>query len=421
MRCLSIFVSLFLTVFPSAQIPTGHYVVLTATPAGGSALLDVDPTTGIVRALPGFSLDGLPPLACTWDPVARHTIVAVRSPIGSIVARVDPRGGYERMLATLQEPVVAMQIEEDADVFVLTGGPNGAFWEVPRNGGAPVLLMPLPHATAAGIYKRQPIAWVAQSLPTSTAPSVTFVDPRLSSVLVPPITIPGLAGRRITGIFDLPTGAIRQVLTDDVGGIHLFEFTTTLRTLPVTPPLPAGATTALLFEASTTLDAIVLGDVRHPFVHRVPVFGGAPTAITLAGPLPGNPIGFDLVDSGAGGWFGNDCGGSFGSMSLLVQPGMPGFFEARRAPSSAAAIAVFGVSEQFAGVVALPYRMPGGCDLLVSTEITLPITTTAGGLARIDFAVPNTLPPGFAVYPQWLFPDPSTIASSAALLSQRSW
>ncbi len=36
--------------------------------------------------------------------------------------------------------------------------------------------------------------------------------------------MPGLVGRRITGVHDLATGAIRQAVTDDADKPHLFEF-----------------------------------------------------------------------------------------------------------------------------------------------------------------------------------------------------
>ncbi len=73
-------------VTPRAQIASRHHLVLTSQTTG-SALLDVDSVTGVVRTLPRFALDRHAPLACTWDPIGRHAVVAVAGPAGSIVAR----------------------------------------------------------------------------------------------------------------------------------------------------------------------------------------------------------------------------------------------------------------------------------------------------------------------------------------------
>jgi hypothetical protein len=401
----------------AAQIPTGHHLVLTGTASGGSALLDVDPGSGLVTPLRSFTLDALPPLACTWDPVGRHAIVAVRAGIGSVLFRVDPASAFERFLAVLPDPVLGLEISEPGDLYALTGGPNGAIWEIARNGSAPSLRIAAPHATAFGAPKRAPVCWIAQA-PPGAAPTIGFVDPRLGSVLVPPIALPALAGRRITGVHDLPTGAPRQVLTDDRGGIHLLEFGTTLSTLPVAPTLPPGATVDLLLESGTSLDAVVLGDRRHPFVQRVPVFGAPPVAVPLAGPLPGDPIDIDEVDSAAGGSFGSDCGGSFGAKGLFVVPGWPGYTYLRHAPPLAPALVVFGLSEQETAGIPLPALLPGGCSLLVSLDVLVPTRADAAGNARIDFPVPASLPPGFAIHAQWILPTPNGLGTTCAMSIQ---
>ncbi|MBK8976246.1 MAG: hypothetical protein IPM29_09980 [Planctomycetes bacterium] len=419
MRTALLLATLIVAARPTAQIASGHLVVLAATPAGGSALFDVDPGSGAVRALPGFSVDALPPQACVFDPVGRHALVAVGTGAGSLLVRVDPAGSFERILATLPDPVLGLELDSDADLYVLTGGANGAFWVVPRNGGAAEHRMALPYATAVGMPQRFAIAWVAQASPGATAPAVTFVDPRLGTVLVPPIALPGLAGRRLTGIADLPTGAPREALVDDRGDVHLLEFGATLTTLAVTPPLSPGATAALRIDSGTSLDAIVLGDARQPFVHRVPVFGAPPVATRLAGPIPGAPVAFAVVDSAEGGSFGADCGGAFGAKSFVALPGTVGFLECRRAPPLAAAWAVFGVSEQrTAQGPWLPAALPGGCDLLVSPDVVVAIVTPATGIARVQFPVPAAVPRGLAVFAQWLFPGAGAIGSSVALAQQ---
>ncbi|MCC6673385.1 MAG: hypothetical protein IT458_20170 [Planctomycetes bacterium] len=400
-----------------AQVPTGHYLVLTTRAPAGAALLDADPATGTHRALRRFAADGATPLACTWDPVARHAIVALAVASGTELHRVDPAGPYERHLATLRDPVIGLELNATCDLYVVTGGANGAIWELARNGATPRFRCATPHATALGALKRSPYLWLGLT-PPSGSPSITGIDADSGTAFIPPTPIPALSGRRITGVYDLPTGAIREVVTDDQGGIHLFEFLTSLRTLAVTPPLPAGACVDLMVELGTSIDAVVLGDARHPYLTRVPVFGGAPVATRVAGPLAGSPVGADLVDSRAGWEFGRDCGWAFGSKSLLAPPGGTGVLEVQAAPPNAPALAVIGASEQVFAGGSLPFPLPGGCALLVAPDLLVPTVTDASGLARLTFAVPANLPRGFAAYAQWVIPTPAGLATTSGLSMQ---
>ena len=373
--------------------------------------MDVDPAVGSVRALAAGSLAGRSPAALSWDPIGRQAIVAVAHGSGAELVRIDPGSGQERSVGRFTDPVIAIEIDDLGDLIALTGGPNGGCWSMPRNGGLPVLRVPLPYATALGAPKGSSYVWIARQPPLGGT-TITSIDVRSGRVLVPDVAVTGLGTARITGIFDLPTGAIRQALTDDLGRIHVFEFLTTLRTIAVSPALAAGATTDLLVTGS--IDAIVLGDRRAPSVHRVPIFGAAPNAVQLAGPLPGDPIDFDLVDSRAAGHFGIDCGHAFAGSSLSVSPGLSADYAVVGAAPSALALAVFGASEQLAGPIPLPTPLPGGCPLLVAPDVVIgPIVTDANGSARLTFPVPSSLPRGFAIYAQWVFPRTTGAVTTA--------
>jgi hypothetical protein len=403
----------------SAQLPSGHFVVLGATPTGGSALVSVDPGSGAVVPLPTFSTANAPPLACVYDPIARHVVVAVATGAGSTLTRVDPVSGFERVLGTVQGSVVAIEVFVGGDLLVLTGGPTGELLQFPRNGGAAAPLLATPHATAAWTPPLSPFLWLAQC-PPGQPPTVSALDVPTRSFVIPATPIPGLTGARITGIADLPTGAIRQVLTDDLGRVHLFEFLSSLRTLAVTPALPAGgAVAAVVASGATSLDVVVLGDGRHRFVTRVPVFGAPPTATPIAGPLPVAGVAFDVVDAAVQTNFGAVCAPFVGAGPTLAVPlGGIGSFEWSGGPSGAPALAVFGTSEQrfgFGGAsVALPVALPGGCPLLVAPDVQLAATFAASGSVRVQFPVPPGLPRGFALYAQWVVVVAGPLATSPA-------
>ncbi|MBK8975231.1 MAG: hypothetical protein IPM29_04855 [Planctomycetes bacterium] len=395
-----------------AQIPAGHVVVVSDHPGQTprARLYDVDPATGVIVALPGFPLDGERPLAVAVDPVNGDVAVAVASSagLGSSAYRLRYRGGalvgYRGLVAgsaTIRELAFAARGDLVAGFESLAGtggflsrvdrgsGQGGPLW----NGG-PVRALEVPSLSSYAILVDEP----------ATGPELAVLDLDTGQPTFPVARIQGLAGARVTGVHDLPTGAIRQVLTDDLGRVHLFEFLAQLRTLSVMPPLPAGATVAMHGEG---LDAIVLGGRAHPYLIRMQVFGATSgTWQTLAGPLPGDPVDFAHAPlSGARVVpFASSCGGGVATWSGAPTIGSATFaIGVGGGPPRAAAVLALGLDDLQLGMLPLPAPMPGGCPLLVSAEATLPTTLDAAGAASLTVPVP-ALPAlnGARAFAQWV-------------------
>lgn len=402
-----------------AQPADDKVVVLAgvAGPSAGSALLEVDTATGTTVPLGSFAAASFPPLALTWDPVNGDLIVAVLEPTMSRIVRLTFQGTAvltERSLATLNAPVTDLAIEAGGAIIASTDGPTGGVWRIPRNGGVPVQIASLPFTTAMDVpYGIQAIA--VQSLPTGD-PILSFVPLGMGGVLS--FSVTGLAGLRITGVVDFPTGAIRQGLSDDQGGLHRFEFLNTV-TPWIMPPLPVGATNELALDPISGA-FIAVGGAASPFIRSLPIFGS--TAATVAGPLTGDPI--DMTVTGPAGArytrFGPSCSGgsitwaSFPSLGASIVIGLQGGF------ASSPSVLAFGLSDQaWSGFgLALPLSIPGGCSVLVSVDNTLNTTSDATGAAQFGFTIPNdpTLS-GTVVFGQWGQITPAGVWQTSAALA----
>lgn len=382
-----------------AQPSDDRVVVLTGVGSPPTAsLIEIDVSTGTTQPLGGFASAVYPPLALTWDPINGGLIVAVQLPTVSRVVRLTFQGTAvltERLLATFPSPVTDLAIAIGGDVIVSTDGPTGGLWRVARNGGVPVQIVSLPFVTALDVpYSSQ--AMVVQSLPTGD-PVLSFVP--LGGGAPMPYTVPGLAGLRITGVVDFPTGAIRQGLSDDQGGLHRYEFLSQV-TPWIMPPLPVGATRELVW--GPTGDALTVGGSASPYIRGMPVFGT--TATTLAGPLAGDPV--DLTVTGPGGpryaRFGAPCAGASTTWTNFPAVGANVVIGLQGAQGATPSVLAIGLSDQSWLGVSLPFITPGGCPLYVSVDTELWTTTDAAGSAQVSISIPN-LPAvaGTVVFGQW--------------------
>ena len=421
---LSTLTLLVLTVRAATQSVADHALVATLF-QGQTQLLDVDLTTGAFVVLPRFPSDGHAPLAVAVDPVDGRAIVAIDRGGHTFVHRVGPAD--ERLLADIPGLVTDLALAEGGDVFASVGGASGGIWRIPRNGGSQALLAAIPRASALATYGiGSNAAWVAVSGSNAPVldPQARIVDLRTGATVNGPFVYTGYQVRGLTGIADLPTGAPRELVTDEGGNVSSSFGFGTPTPLQFLPQLPPGATRALVMR--TAFDGVVLGGAAHPFLKTFFGYQSPQNWRMLAGPLPGDPVDFDLMPPRVASTevFGKSCPGSAG---MFVQSlGVPSLGNASfglqllAMPVTPTAL-VLGASEQVFLGQPLPLSLPGGCQLLVAAPIVLPSATNAAGSLTQVLGVPND--PwlrGGRVFAQW-FQFPALGITASAAVALRLW
>lgn len=400
-----------------AQPGAGRVVVISdvggATPSG---LFEVDAAAGTISPLGSFAYALFEPLAIANDAINRNLVVAVRDVNQSRIVRLGFQGAAvvdEREIAVLPGEVTDLDFDTGGDLIASVDGPMGGLWRLPRAGAPAVQVVSLPYTTAFDV-PYPGFGVTVQSFPIGD-PTLSTID--LGAGVATPYVVPGLAGLRITGVQDMPTGAIRHGLSDDQGGLHRFEF------LSVVNPwvtLPTGGSNELELDFTGNAGYFVLGGAGSPFLRTVPIFGT--TSTTLAGPIPGDPKDMATTMSASSAlWpFGPaSCGAGAGTIQwagswpglgvttdITLVNGLPG----------APAILAIGSSDFSWGGLPLPLSLPGGCSLLVSPDQTLPTTTDAAGDASFTFVVPNDPAlSGLIMFGQWGQPTPTGWVATGAL------
>ena len=409
---------------PAAQLAPDHAVVLTHIPGApaASTAIDVDPASGTFRILPRFASDLLRPLAVTVDPIDGDLILALGDPAGvSSIVRVRVAAAAMVFIGSLGRVpgrVTGLATGFAGDLFASSDGPAGGIHRIPRDRTGASLVRALPDVTAMSVPELAGYAIVVQS--GTGAPQLSFVDLSSGQLWQGPVAIPGLIGRRITGVHDLPTGVIRQAITDDLGRVHLFEALIQRRTIQLTPPLVPGATVAM---RGSGVDIVALGGAPHPHLIHVPVFGaGGGSWRALAGPLPGDPVDFASVPPAGARvvHFGASCAGA----GQLTASGLPRIgnsafsFGLRAAQPSARAVLVLGLDDQLWGAVGLPIALPGGCLLRVSAEATISTSTDPAGSASVLASIPNQPSlVGARLFAQWVVLGAGVLGTSDAAVA----
>ena len=411
-----------------AQTSPADLVVLSDAGAGTSPralLLRVSPTTGMVTPLSGFPSDGLEPLCLTDDPGNGDLIVASRAgAAGSRIVRLAFAGTavvQETVLATLPGSVTDLDLHANGDLYASVEGPSGGIWRVPASGSPPVLAVALPEVTAFYLpYLGTDHGLAAQSSPTGGLPNFVTLD--VVTGVMSTTAVPGLAGRRITGLFDIGTAVPRYYLSDDQGQLHVLTLSPAA-SLWSLPSLGPGAMVDLAVRPfATTATAYVVGDGTAPNVYEVPfqIPFPSPPPILLAGSLPGSPRSMTfaipslfITTFGSGcpsaslGWSGTGSVGTAFVVSLLG--GVPNF---------TAHLAVGTSNTQWGGFL-LPATLPGNCVLRVAPEVVVNATTNGSGAAALPFMIPNQPAlVGQVFFAQWGMNAPGGWLASDALAIQ---
>ncbi|MFQ5506392.1 MAG: hypothetical protein ACE5F1_16605 [Planctomycetota bacterium] len=388
-------------------------------------LLDVDLTTGKVSLLGRFSNDKFPPLALTLDDVNRDSILAVQTGALSRVLRLSLQGTRitgEKTLADVKGKISSIRIADRGAVFASVEGAAGGVFRIERNGSTPAVVASLPRISAltpqGGFYSK--VAWLAESGSKTPVvnPGFRLFDLNTGRTVNGPHVFQWPT-QGLTGIAELATALIRHYLTDDSGQLLLSVMLAKPSVMPLTPKLPAGGTRAL--RVGLQQEAIVLGGASHPYLESAGWSSFPGKWKTLAGPLPGDPVDFELVPRGGAGLivFERSCARTPPRPPGMGSSGFPRLgnqsFElhARSGSLSAPIVLLLGISDKSFLTLPLPLPLPGGCKLHVSAEISLPTATNGSGFARMPLPVPSqSIFARRILFAQWLEPRTAGFALS---------
>ncbi len=396
--CLTLCASMLPTGVAVAQTLADRIIVLTeqATGPGIAKLLAVDPATGSISSLPRFAGDSQRPQALTIDPINGDFLVGLEQGTNSELRRIRVQNGTARssVIATFPGAIVGLCTASGGDIITTLSGTGGfgAILRVGRLSGIQSVLRTGSTVTALACQGLSDFALLVEA--GSQGPELVGLELLTGQLLLGPIPIPGLAGRTVTGIHDLPTGATRQALTDDMGGVHLFEFTSQLTTLTVQPAMPLGGTASMRGSLGG-LDIVCVGDSRYPFVSVVNVFGAGMQGSrqVLSSLISGNPIDFVRTPDSRASLvrYGARCGNA----GDLAFQGLPTVGNAQFSvglsnanPQQTAAM-LFGLDDTMSAVGPLPVPLPSGCPVRVSPDAFVLAPIDGSGAANVPFPIPN--------------------------------
>ncbi|MBL8899802.1 MAG: hypothetical protein JNM84_19380 [Planctomycetes bacterium] len=365
-------------------------------PSGrASRVLRVDLQLGTSLDLGRFTSDGLPVEAIAWDPVARAIVLALREPTSTRLVRLEWNGSAitgERAISRLLDPVTSLSVAWRGDLYLTTAR---GIYRTPRNGGSvfPVLAQRAASALVAEFGASYALLANGREIASGTEPGFCWVDLQNGTITSGPFSFPGFAGNTITGIADLPTGAPREVLSDELGNALLSTGFQDPTPIPGVPSRGPGSSVAL--RAENAFEMLVLGGSARPYLDSFVAFGQpAPSWTQRAGPFLGDPIDFCLVPAAQAEAlaFGESCGPGFASLDAPLAPllGTPNF-ELRASGFAAQIPLIFalGLSEQSFAGLALPVEIFPGCFLAASGEVLLLTSTDVRGDASLFFALPS--------------------------------
>ena len=411
----------------AAQIAPERALVATLQPGPvATSLLEVDLATGsIVPLSGGFPSDALSALSVALDPNSHDAFVVLDAGAVSRVVRLTICGSSicnERLIGNVAGSVTDLAFGGFDEVLLTVGGAQGSLVALPRNGGSVRVVAPFPRASTVSVSGfDSSVVVVGQSgaLP-ATDPQLTLVDPISGFSAPSQVPMTGYGPVAITGHLELETSLGHNIITNEDGTVSVGSFFFVPQVLDITPVLPPGGTKRL--RGMPGYPMTVLGNAAHPFLKRVHNLSpGIPQTWTiLAGPLPGNPVDFDVAPSGVArvAHFGEHC-----SSLRLQEWGRPflgnsGFaVQAIEGAANAPLALAVGLSDTLFAGIPLPVVLPGGCRLFVDSLIGLPATSDANGFGAVAIPVPNV--PGLAgalYYAQWLQVQPGLVTSEAGAL-----
>jgi hypothetical protein len=424
---ISAIASLSLSSTLHAQASDSRALVVTEMPGPVAQLLEVDLETGDIAFFGSFPSKFSKPLAVEMDPVNRQIILAVADGPNSRILNLYPNNFRivgERELGTVPGWVSDLVVNRfSGSIFATVIGHAQGIYRLPRNGGDAEEILPLERATAMDDN-----GWVAQSadpLQANSDPQFSNInlddgEARIGATLLSNASFDGVAG-----IVEIPSAIGWVLIAGSDGSITRASAFAPPVPVELDPPLQAGAASAI--ELENFQRPIIMGNGQDPFIRTFSAYDGGPIPWqALAGPLPGKPVGFDLIHPNEAGVqpFGPPCAeGSnpffFGDVFKNGQPVL-GNLDFRiglsSAEASSPAFLVLGFNDAGFLGQSLPITLPaGGCDLLVSGDRIVRADTNAAGEASVNIPIPNSPElNGLIFYGQWLILDGNRLETSGA-------
>jgi hypothetical protein len=396
----------------AAQPATFPHLVLTdvgpGTPA--SALVEVDPQSGSVLPLGGFSSDALAPLAVAFDPYDGDVLVALDGGAAqSVIVRLDDVGGSwaEFPVAVVPGRVVDLVVSGD-DLLAAVDAANGGVYRMPRRGGAATLAVAQPNLTAMQGFPfggtAIVLAWTGRPGTAVPDSGTGIYDLGAGAFAIGPFSFPNPTGLEITGVVDLPTAVPRQVLSFADGSFAMFAglIGPGLQPIVAVPAIPPGGAAALHTGGMYSVEPIGLGGAAFPMLYSVDPFSGAVAARSAA--LPGAPVDFawGIETSAHSLGRGVACGPEVLGHSWSGVPQLGTTLTSTvQGPANQPVLLAAGLDDFALGQ--LPAPLPGGCLVEVAPDVLLLFVTNGGGIANQTLSIPATASfVGTVVHTQWV-------------------
>jgi hypothetical protein len=330
----------------------------------------------------------------------------------------------ERVLGQLPARCTHLEVVDDA-VYATAAGSSGGLYRLPRLGGAAVQLIAEPNAAALMAWAPTSTALIVAWSGGANGPGFGFFDLQTNAWTLGPWNEPSLGTRTVTGIGDLPTALVREVVSFADGGFELVVYggpaPTPVAAVPAIPP-GGGAATKPVSPGGFTMRG--LGSAQFPWLYDLEVWGMMPNVTMRAGPLPGDPVDLALVPREGANMllFGRSCGTPPPHLNSRAWPVLGNLQFAINlsggAPLQATAFAL-GLSDNLSGLVPLPYVLPSGCELRVAPDAVLFQFTNGNGDATQVVPIPNQPALiGLLVFGQWLQYAALPFAASEAVAMQ---
>jgi hypothetical protein len=420
-----------------AQAPTPIVVLARGSSGGQAALVQrADLATGALVVIGRFPSDTLAPLAVTVDPLDHAIVVALDLGNGaSRIVRLLIDGGAvvdERVLADHAGPITSLCIIGTQLAFT-AAGPGGGEFRLSRLGGPAVPSFVLPDMVLVNTpMPSGSHVTMAQRGETASNPGPAAVGSALSGGGYSRMPVSGFPGDVVGVAYpsSYPWNSTYAFLVGFRDGTcaEVDVYGSPATALALSPPVPAGGLVRL--RSDRYLRPVALGGVSLPFVYAIHAGGNR---VTLAGPFQGDPVDFwieaGLMGSNATGPYGSSCGTTMNASGVLLPPQPPQFGLADSwllgaVPGFPVLWVASFQGPQISGAAGrVAFPLPGGCTLLVPSDVVQFRTVESNGAAMVRVAIPPGMPgiAGGILLSQWLGLSPTGFSASNGVAQRLDW